>query len=215
MIILAAVLFVITNFISCKKEKESIELPKSESVSTANPVTQTNDFTLLTPLIDIDEIISISQQLLNETRELITDSFEIEQINIPLINNGRLIHQELLVHVKNSSEWSLLTDNEKLRIEFLTDYQYAEISLIYSIALVEESVNHIQVLTSASTIKDCISAALGLGELYYLVVENPKGLLNAKGATKILKHVGLRYLGYIGLALALWHFVNCYTELAN
>jgi hypothetical protein len=59
------------------------------------------------------------------------------------------------------------------------------------------------------TIRSCLSGALGLGDLYYLVVENPRALLSANGALKILKHVGLRYLGYLGLALAVWDFVDC------
>lgn len=51
---------------------------------------------------------------------------------------------------------------------------------------------------------------MGLGDLYYLIVENPKALLNSgSNIVKILKNVGLRYLGWLGLALAVWDFIDC------
>ena len=156
--------------------------------------------------IDIIEDVPIDGE-----SPITTDEDEIQTIINPLVHNGRQIHSEIISKVQSSSEWFLLTDYERNAILNITDDQAGELSLIYStVDLAEWQSGDLEpMLLDFGTIRSCLSGALGLGDLYYLVVENPRALLSANGALKILKHVGLRYLGYIGLALAVWDFVDC------
>lgn len=156
--------------------------------------------------IDIIEDIPIDGEV-----PITTDEQEIQTIINPLVQNGRQIHSEIISKVQLSSEWVLLTDYERNAILNITDDQAGELSLIYStVDLAEWQSDPLEPMRiDIGTIRSCLSGALGVGDLYYLVVENPRALLSANGALKILKHVGLRYLGYVGLALAVWDFVDC------
>jgi len=143
---------------------------------------------------------------------IIDDVAEVQIILEPLIQNGRELHTEIISKITSSEDWLLLTATEKNAILYMTNDQLGELALIYStVNLAEWQTEPAQeeLRIDLGTVRSCLSGALGLGDLYYLVVENPKALLSARGAIKILKHVGLRYLGVIGLGLAVWDFVDC------
>jgi hypothetical protein len=134
---------------------------------------------------------------------------EIKNIVTPLIHNGKEIHNELLLNLKSSQEWNGLTNKEKETLINFSDIQLAELSLIFielqnNITLREED--------DWTEVRSCLSGALGLGELYYLLVQNPRALATARGTLSLLKHIGGRYLGYIGLGLAIFDFVDCISN---
>jgi hypothetical protein len=134
---------------------------------------------------------------------------EIKSIVTPLIKNGKEIHNELLLNLKSSKEWNSLTNKEKEILINFSDVQLAELSLIFielqnNITLREED--------DWTEVRSCLSGALGLGELYYLLVQNPRALATARGTLSLLKHIGGRYLGYIGLGLAIFDFADCISN---
>ena len=134
---------------------------------------------------------------------------EIKNSVAPLIHNGKEIHNELLLNLKSSQEWNGLTNKEKETLINFSDVQLAELSLIFielqnNITLREED--------DWTEVRSCLSGALGLGELYYLLVQNPRALATARGTLSLLKHIGGRYLGYIGLGLAIYDFVDCISN---
>jgi hypothetical protein len=91
----------------------------------------------------------------------------------------------------------------------LNDIQLAELSLIFvelqnNITLREDD--------TWTTVRSCLSGAFGLGDLYYLLIENPRSLATARGSLSLLKHVGGRYLGYIGLGLVIIDFADCISR---
>lgn len=43
-------------------------------------------------------------------------------------------------------------------------------------------------------------------------IENPRSLATARGTISLLKHIGGRYLGYIGLGLAIIDFADCISR---
>ena len=55
---------------------------------------------------------------------------------------------------------------------------------------------------------NCLGAALGLHEIYG-VIQNIAQLGTAQGAVRVLKLLGRRYLGWIGVAVAVYSFGNC------
>jgi hypothetical protein len=134
---------------------------------------------------------------------------EIKNIVTPLIKNGKEIHNELISNLKSSQEWNSLTYKEKETLINFSDVQLAELSLILieiqNIIPLKENDNWIY-------IRSCLSGALGLGELYYLLIQNPRALATARGTLSLLKHIGGRYLGYIGLGLAIFDFADCISN---
>ncbi len=154
------------------------------------------------------QISDIAKKLEKRKKRLSSETNRIDIIeDVPIDGEVPITTDEQ----ETSSEWLLLTDYERNAILNITDDQAGELSLIYStVDLAEWQSDPLEPMRmDIGTIRSCLSGALGLGDLYYLVVENPRALLSANGALKILKHVGLRYLGYLGLALAVWDFVDC------
>lgn len=110
-----------------------------------------------------------------------------------------------------------------------SDEQYAEIGFLFAV------LNHIDdfeknrklVYTSNSNqrlqvdihgIMTCLGAALGLEALYEIYSSTlslgaTAEVLTAKQAVKLLTKLGSRYLGYLGLAIAIYEFVECYGVL--
>ena len=159
----------------------------------------------------IEEVVPIDGEV-----PITTDEEEIRKIINPLVQNGRQIHSEIISKVQSSSEWFLLTDYERNAILNITDDQAGVLSLIYStVDLSDWQFDPLKPMLmdigimDIGTIRSCLSAALGIPYLHYLIIENPRALLSVKGALKALKLVGARYLGYFGLALAAWDFVDC------
>lgn len=201
---------------SCTKEENGIYSsmkaePVNENVDISYFSKGGDEFELNTTLLTFEEIEAIAQSLKNETGTgIISDSTIIEQKLSPLVENGKLLQEELITKSQNSPEWTSLSQTEKYAIVNMSDNQLAELSLIYSMSLGEIKEGGLsQRAVDWGTIRSCLSGALGLGDLYYILVENPRALMSAQGAIKALKHVGLRYLGWIGLGLAVWDFIDC------
>lgn len=48
--------------------------------------------------------------------------------------------------------------------------------------------------------------------LFLVIVTGTKGLITARTGLQILKSLEIRYLGYIGLAIAVYDFVDCVSS---
>lgn len=134
---------------------------------------------------------------------------QIKNIVKPLIENGKEIHNEIIDDLKSSPEWSSLSIAERELLINFNDIQLAELSLVFvelqnNITLREDD--------NWTTVRSCLSGAFGLGDLYYLLIENPRALATARGSLSLLKHIGGRYLGYIGLGLAIIDFADCISR---
>jgi len=165
-----------------------------------------------TPLLTLSEIEYIESQLKDENNEIISDSDQLQLILTPLIENGNMIYYELLSKLQNTDEYFQLSNEDKNIINNLSDFQKAELSLLFSMASLNENNNNggIMQLYSSNTgqvIFDCLGAALGLDSIMR-IINGYKGLSAAEGLA-ILRKVGSRYLGYIGLAYAIVSFIDC------
>lgn len=116
-----------------------------------------------------------------------TTEAEVKRIVALLIENGKEIHSELILNLKSSQEWNSLTNKEKETLINFSDVQLAELSLIFV-----ELKNNVTFKSDDSWthVRSCLSGALGLGELYYLLIENPRALATARGTISLLKHIG-------------------------
>jgi len=158
---------------------------------------------------NISTKIKANKSFMSVSIEKKNSETEIKNIVTPLIKNGKEIHNELLSNLKSSQEWNSLTYKEKETLINFSDVQLAELSLIFI-----EIQNNIPLKENDNWthIRSCLSGALGLGELYYLLIQNPRALATARGTLSLLKHIGGRYLGYIGLGLAIFDFADCISN---
>lgn len=193
-------LFIIFNITSCKKQDVYIT---SKYLFETKPINY----------IEIKNIAgSIESLNTSSSKNIIHGNKDITKIRkfvTPLIDNGKKIHHELLIKLINSSEWKMLSNQEKEILLNFDDIQLAELSLIYFD--LQEKIN-LREDDTWTTVRSCLSGALGLGDLYYLLIENPRSLATARGTISLLKHIGGRYLGYIGLGLAIIDFADCISR---
>lgn len=186
---------------SCQKRE-----PVIESNFLSNIKTKPLSFEVVE---NISTKIKANKSFMSVSIEKKNTETEIKNIITPLIKNGKEIHNELLSNLKSSQEWNSLTYKEKETIINFSDVQLAELSLIFI-----ELQNNIPLKENDNWthIRSCLSGALGLGELYYLLIQNPRALATARGTLSLLKHIGGRYLGYIGLGLAIFDFADCISN---
>lgn len=186
---------------SCQKRE-----PVIESNFLSNIKTKPLSFEVVE---NISTKIKANKSFMSVSIEKKNTETEIKNIITPLIKNGKEIHNELLSNLKSSQEWNSLTYKEKETIINFSDVQLAELSLIFI-----ELQNNIPLKENDNWthIRSCLSGVLGLGELYYLLIQNPRALATARGTLSLLKHIGGRYLGYIGLGLAIFDFADCISN---
>jgi hypothetical protein len=127
---------------------------------------------------------------------------EIIEILQPLIDNGRNLHTELISFVQNSQEWQAMTLVERNEIIHMSDEQLADLSLIYS---------GVKAQSIADAIHDCVGLALGVAGLRSIAM-NLVSQPTVWATMEILKWVGKRYLGYIGVGIMLWDFADCMSH---
>ena len=140
-----------------------------------------------TPLLTLSEIEYIESQLKDENNEIISDSDQLQLILTPLIENGNMIYYELLSKLQNTDEYFQLSNEDKNIINNLSDFQKAELSLLFSMASLNENNNNggIMQLYSSNTgqvIFDCLGAALGLDSIMR-IINGYKGLSAVEGLT--------------------------------
>ncbi len=167
-----------------------------------------------TPLLTLPEIEEIESQLLDNYGDMISDTVELKLILSPLIENGQLIYNELLSKLENTEEYINLSNEDKDIIYNLSSFQMAELSLLLSMSPINENIYGEDVMQLYSSgngqlILDCLGAATGVADIV-VIVKGYRGL-NTRDVVRILKKTGARYLGYIGLALAIIDFIDCVT----
>lgn len=205
--------FLICTF-SCNKDENQRKEPFFE-LQTA--VIQKNEIIEIKNKIEILSSICKSSNILHTKKLNKIDSNiklnfenELRKIFEPLIQNGKLIQLEIIQNLKTSKQWDLIINDEKILIEKMSDEDLIKLSLIYT----NLNLKSLKVTEGSSTLRNCLSAALGIDDIAFLLAGNPKALTNSKTVIKLLKNIGLRYLGYIGLALTIADFIDCINDLA-
>ena len=110
--------------------------------------------------------------------------------------------------LQNSDYWNELSQSDIDDITHLTNEQYAQLSIALAVTPNEISGTATEAI-DWSHVRSCASALLIGGDIYYLLVENPKALLSARGVANVLKQVGFRYLGWVSLILTALDFYDC------
>lgn len=135
----------------------------------------------------------------------------------PLIETGKQIHTDMIKQLNNTYEWQQLTQDEKTMILNFDDKQMSELALFFTqeenIAL-EGSSTVARKVDTQSEIIGCALTALGLKEAYdiYQTTREFNKIMSTGNSIKLLKKIGSRFLGWVGLAWAVIEFIDCITD---
>lgn len=125
----------------------------------------------------------------------------------PLVYSGGTLYNSLIGQVINSSEWSNLTSQEQSYILNFSPQQKAMLEVLFQAASKDFS-------SSSETPRwvHCGVSALGFESAYGIFVKAFRVGMSASTALQVLRFVGLRYLGYVALAIAVYEFVECISN---
>lgn len=124
----------------------------------------------------------------------------------PTVEAGTILYNELIDQVVGTQGWSTLTYDEKVSILNFTPQQKATLAILYDAATksAQDGGNPRWV--------NCAGAALGLQQAYSLFSSAFTVGMTATTAIQALTFVGKRYLGYVGLAVAVYAFTECISS---
>ncbi|OEK02316.1 hypothetical protein BFP97_12655 [Roseivirga sp. 4D4] len=138
---------------------------------------------------------------------------DLEEILNPLIENGEVIHSEMRAIIYTSEVYNELSVPERdalhAEIDELSDDQLAELSFVFNISYyIDQDVNS---EIDWDRLISCASAAVGISSIQ-AIIQNNLGAATIETMIGALKHVGKRYLGWIGVGLMVYEFINCVYE---
>ncbi|MBK0384528.1 hypothetical protein I5M32_16320 [Pedobacter sp. SD-b] len=132
---------------------------------------------------------------------VVTEDPEMELLMEPLIENGEILHQEMVDFISVTEEFQQLSQEEKDEILYFDDSELATLSFTMSVQSQSSSVDW-------GRVRSCASFALGVAGIKSLFTDT-LALGTVETALGALKLVGKRYLGYIGVALMIYDFADC------
>src|SRR5690625_2436582 len=155
--------------------------------------------TRLEVLNEVLSEIKFKKDIIHELRD-----DEVKEILNPLLENGKVLHREMILFLEENNGFEGLSPEEHHNISYLTDEQLIELSFI--------TYNQYQYATNSDIdwdrVRSCASFALGIQGIKTLYT-NTLALGTVETMVGALKLIGKRYLGYIGIALMIYDFVDC------
>lgn len=189
-----SIIAIITTLLNTSCSKEEISNPEN--------------FDLSSKVLKFEEIEKIAVQVSGIQNRLSTSRVdeataeaEIREAMLPLIENGEVLHNEIISQLNLTDPNFELTSEEIDHVENMDEKELAQLSLIVSSAYGKANANYDMVM-------NCLGAALGISEIYGLI-QNTAQLATATGTMKVVKLIIRRYVGWIGVAVAVYSFSNC------
>lgn len=194
---------------SCQKEN-TVSMQSSEIIELKVDRLALKDLILIAESLEKKGLISNNYYHFDKKVEESNNDILID-IVFPLIEIGDQIHSELINQIIGSPDWQSLSECDRESIISMSDIQKAQLAFIY-IDVIDPDFNN-PILISDNAIdreraQSCLLAALGISAINDIIA-GTGGLLTVQSSVQLLKTIGKRYLGYIGLAYAVYEFVNC------
>lgn len=133
---------------------------------------------------------------------------EMRIILEPLVENGRSLHNEIISQIDLYDPQYELTQEDIDEIQNLNDEQLAQLSFVMSTTYS----NVASYGGPDPTVRACLAVAVGIAGLYDLIA-NTAALGAAETTIAALRLLGRRYLGWIGVGLMIYDFMDCYYGL--
>lgn len=234
---LLLIVFLTTISISCRQDvlNQQTDFDKQMTISNNNEKLFFKDRETIKPLSkkDIGNLKKkLEKTLQRHSPNLVTTSrlyevppqdvvvleSEISEDLIPIQNQGKIIHQEILNHVIDTPEWNSLSEEDRNAILNYDDQQFSQLALVFT-----EDVTAISSISEGRIdprIRTCVSSALGITALYSLYQNTMAlGAFSIAGASMttgeaiyLVGLIGKRYLGWIGVAWMVMDFVDCWNS---
>jgi hypothetical protein len=188
-ILFVAIFFIASIFCSCNKEEQ---IPKYELTSK----NYENEI-----LFNDTLFIKLHNKLVAEFGSTFPDTLpsEIDSTTYEILFKDLIdIGEDFLETMLEVDLSSFIQNNH------ITSYDLAALGIhVY----VSENYGHL--MLSKGDWLDCLSAAVGLTMIQELSTAGLSRAMSTGSAIKIIKAVGKRYLGWVGVALMIHDFVNC------
>lgn len=191
-----SIIAIITTLLNTSCSKEEISNPEN--------------FDLSSKVLKFEEIEKIAVQVSGIQNRLSTSRVdeataeaEIREAMLPLIENGEVLHNVIINEIDFSDPSLDLTSEEINHIDNMTEQELAQLSLVFSTAY-----NNNTTQADIDMVMNCLGAALGINEVYGLI-NNTAQLATVEGTKKLVKLIIRRYVGWIGVAVAVYSFSNC------
>ncbi|WP_035806001.1 hypothetical protein [Lunatimonas lonarensis] len=158
--------------------------------------------------LTIMEVFHKLTDLNNEYARQVIDPYQYSQsiklVIEPLVHNGRELHSQLMKSVTRTQMYESLSLEERVQIARLEESQFAELSFIFGM----ESISSNDVSIDPRVVA-CLGVATGAAGFYDIIL-NTKQLGSVASATKALRLIGRRALGWIGVGIMVVDFTKCY-----
>lgn len=165
-----------------------------------------NKLDLSSKVLKYEELKDISQKVNKYNQEIATKRIdartaeeEIQNLLEPLVENGEVLHSEMINFLKENGDFDSLSLTEKNELLNLDDKQLAELSFTISSSYSAKM---------DPRIRNCVSTALGIGAIRDLVM-NTAALGTVETTIAAIRLIGRRYIGWIGVAWMVMDFIDC------
>lgn len=175
-------------FCSCSSENGKNSEPKPQKLELSSSITETT-------LSAVRDVVSLGY---NSRGEL--DETECQEAITPLVTDGKNIQAQILEQLSNSASVEDLEFFQNLSEEELASLSF----LVYAITPDDTDVCSRGVDTDR--LLHCAGVAVGYDAIKRLAVGE---VITAVTIRQALIAIGKRYLGYIGLAIMVYDFVEC------
>ena len=199
-VILAAVeMMVVSVFYSCSEaifsDRETVKTTKLAKLEST-----------VTPRVmkAIADSVQAQRKVQSSVGEAFTED-EAREVLLPLVKDGEDIRAQILQNV-SAGEYEL-TPEELQELQELDDLGMIELSL----ALQYANLYVLKETPEGTVAWDCFKDAFGIRGVRYVwnVIKGTKDVISASTLMGICKGLGLRYLGYVGLAYSAYKWAVC------
>lgn len=181
-------------FVSCTKDENVIEF----KLDLKNKVLTLEEIKLIS--LKISNLQNFSKVKNNKYSYEIID-YEVEELLSPLVENGKLLHEEMIDYLELTGEFQNMSTQEQNEILNLDNSQLAKLSFVMSASFDER-------IAIDQEVKACLGVAVGAVGIYDLIV-NTAALGTVETTVAALRLIGRRYLGWFGVAMMIYDFYEC------
>lgn len=154
--------------------------------------------------LPVDSFKTICESLNKQigTRTTFEDSLNYEELLRPLIADGKNIQRQIL-----SQENVGLSEVDKRHLSNLSKEELASLSFLILASNLENRELPETRSINGQRMRSCLAVATGVAAMKDLSVN---GIISATSLSRALWAIGKRYLGYVGVALPVADFWDCY-----
>jgi hypothetical protein len=196
--LLISIVFASSLVVSCSNENDVN--PDEPKLDLSSKVLKYNELKLISQKVN-----KYKQEVTIKSIDARTAEVEMKELLNPLVENGEVLHSEMINFLKETGDFNNLSPTEQNEFLNLDKEQLAELSFTIS------SSYSVQM---DPRIRNCVSTAIGIGAIRDLVA-NTAALGTVETTMAAIRLIGRRYIGWIGVAWMVMDFVDCINSFES